>query len=187
VPRIAFQAALFSALIALFGGVAAAAGPDAKASFRALTDARYGRQPGFWQCAPVNYSKRKLQCWAEIHRGARFRRVSAMATAPPSAPRFTKLRSQAWTRRWARLPPSIVHDFGARGTASANGPAYDWAFLLGFADSAFKGHKLPASSIIFDGNSSGFPRAMFRFHCALAGRTITCTNALGDALRYVPA
>ena len=186
-PRIARLVASFSALIALFGGVASAAGADSTASFRALTDARYGTQPGFWRCAPVNYSQRELQCWAEMHRGARYRRVSAMATAPPSAPRFTKLRSQAWTRRWTRLSPSIVHDFGARGTASANGPAYDWAFLLGFADSAFRGHKLPASSIVFDGDSSGFPRAMFRFHCALADRTVTCRNALGDSLRYVPA
>ena len=109
-----------------------------------------------------------------------------MATASPSAPRFTRLRSQAWTRRWTRLSPSIVHDFGARGTASANSPVYDWAFLLGFADSAFRGQKLPASSIVFDGNSSGFPRAMFRFHCTLADRTVTCRNALGDALRYLP-
>jgi hypothetical protein len=179
---------LFAALLASVGGSVASAAPDdATASFRALTNARYGSQPGFWRCAPVNYSKRELQCWAEIHRGARYRRISAMAAAPPSDPRFTNVRSQAWTRKWRRVSASIVHEFGARGTASANGAGYDWAFLLGFADSAFRGHKLPASSIVFDGNSSGFPRAMFRFRCALAGRTITCSNALGDALRYVPA
>ena len=184
--RIACQAALVSAAIASFGGVAWAAGADATASFHALTNARYGSQPGFWRCAPVNYSKRELQCWAEIHRGARYRRISAMASAPPSAPRFTNVRSETWTRKWTRVSASIVHEFGARGTASANGSAYDWAFLLGFADSAFRGHKLPASSIVFDGNSSGFPRALFRFHCTLADRTVTCRNALGDALRYLP-
>ena len=185
-PRIARLVASFSALIALFGGVASATGADATASFRALIDARYGAQPGFWRCAPVNYSQRELQCWAEIHRGARYRRISATATAPPSAPRFTNVRSQTWTRKWTRVSASIVHEFGARGTASANGSGYDWAFLLGFADSAFRGHKLPASSIVFDGNSSGFPRALFRFHCTLADRTVTCRNALGDALRYLP-
>ena len=183
--RIAWHAVLLSALIAPFGGVASAAGDDAKASFRALTNSRYGVQPGFWRCAPVNYSKRELQCWAEIHRGARYRMISAMA-APPSAPRFTSVRSQTWTRRWTRLSASIVHEFGARGTASANGSGYDWAFLLGFADSAFRGQKLPASSIVFDGNSSGFPGAMFRFHCTRADRAVTCRNSLGDALRYLP-
>ncbi len=182
--RIVCQAVLLVALLASCGaGVASAAGADATASFRALTKARYGDQPGFWHCAPVNYSKRELQCWAEIHRGTRHRRISAMATAPPSAPHFTRISSQSWKRRWTKVSASIVHDFGARGTAYANSPVYDWAFLLGFADS----DKLPASYLVFDGNSSGFPRAMFRFHCALSGRTIPCRNALGDALRYVPA
>ncbi|HEY8792509.1 MAG TPA: hypothetical protein VIL96_06485 [Gaiellaceae bacterium] len=175
---------LLIALLASCGaGVAPAAGADATASFRALTKARYGDQPGFWRCAPVNYSKRELQCWAEIHRGTRYRRISAMATAPPAAPHFSRIRSRSWTRRWTRVSTSIVHDFGARGTAYANSPVYDWGFLLGFADS----DKLPASYLVFDGNSSGFPPTMFRFHCALSGRTITCRNALGDGLRYVPA
>jgi hypothetical protein len=86
-----------------------------------------------------------------------------------------------------KVSVAVVHDFGAPVAASVNSPVYDWAFLLEFADSAFSRHKLPASYIVFDGNSGGFPPAMFRFHCALVGRTITCRNALGDALRYVPA
>jgi hypothetical protein len=79
-----------------------------------------------------------------------------------------------------------VRAFGATGTASANTPAFDWAFLIGFAYDAFKRHKLPASYVAVDGDRSGMPDAMFRFRCTLSGRLITCTNALGDALRYRP-
>ena len=109
-----------------------------------------------------------------------------MATAPPSALRFSNIGSRSWTRRWTRVSASVVRDFGAPVAAYVNSPVYDWAFLLGFADSGFSDRKLPASYIVFDGNSSGFPRAMFRFRCAVAGRTVTCRNALGDALRFVP-
>jgi hypothetical protein len=185
--RTVWQTVLLTTLVASLGaGVTSAARPDATASFRALIKARYGDQPGYSRCAPVNYSKRELTCWAEIYRGAQYRRIDATATAPRSF-HFSKISSRSWTRRWTRISKSIMHDFGAHGTAYANSPVFDWAFLLGAVDSDFRRHKLPASYLVFDGNSSGYPAAIFRFHCALSGHTIFCTNALGDALRFVPA
>ena len=159
---------------------------EATAAFAALIASRYPDQRGLRRCAPVDYSKTELACWAELSKGKRRRMVSATASAPDSAIVFTRVRSRSWTRRWTPVPARVVRSFGAPGTASANSPAYDWAFLIGFAYDAFERHKLPAASVAVDGDRSGMPDAMFRFRCSLDGRLITCTNALGDALRYTP-
>ena len=158
---------------------------EATAAFSALIAARYPGERGFRACSHVSYSPTEIACWAELSKGTARRMVSATAS-PGSKVVFTKVASRTWIRRWAPVPQRLVHDFGATGTATANSPAFDWAFLLGFADGRYRQHTLPASFFAVDGNRSGMPAAMFRFRCMLAGRVVTCANALGDALRYTP-
>jgi hypothetical protein len=184
----------FAALALAGAGGQPAGGDNARATtpskattaFAALIKSRYGDQPGLRRCARVDYSKTELACWAEIYRGKQRRMVSATASIPDSTIVFRQVRSRSWTRRWTSVPARVVRSFGAPGTASANSPAFDRAFLIGFAYDAFNRHKLPATSVAVDGDRSGMPDAMFRFRCTLSGRLITCTNALGDALRYRP-
>jgi hypothetical protein len=168
------------------GGASAAAPREATAAFSALIASRYPGERGFRACSHVDYSPTEIDCWAETSKGTKRRMISATAS-PGSKVVFTKVASRSWIRRWTPVAQRLVHEFGASGTATANSPAYDWAFLLGAAADGFRRQTLPASYFAVDGNRSGMPAAMFRFRCTLAGVVVTCSNALGDELRYTPS
>ena len=160
---------------------------DATDSFGDLVAKRFGSRVGYWRCSPVEYSITKLLCSAEVHRGTRYLLISAWVPAPPTPPLFTDVRSRAWIRGWIRLPSRFVRSFQARGTASANGPAFDWAFLIGEAYDGWMRGLLPASYTAVDGNASGLPPPIFQFRCERGGPVVTCANRLGDTLRLTPS
>lgn len=156
---------------------------DATAAFGRLIRNRYGEQLGLWQCAH-GYSKRELDCWAEVHRARTFRTIYAATPAPPAAPRFSKLSSQRWTRRWRRLPsdPAVR----ASEWANASDYAFDWPWLARAAESDYASHRLPGRENSVDGGSAGMPQAIILFRCGLRGHDVVCRNGLGDALRLHP-
>src|SRR6266446_3685491 len=105
------------------------------AVFGRLVRHRYGNENGLWACKRSIFPPRELACWAELHRGTRFRGVYARTPAPPAAPTFSDISTTTWTRRWRTLPFRLAHSFdtGLRGSAWVNGPinGTDWAFLVG--------------------------------------------------------
>ena len=50
----------------------------------------------------------------------------------------------------------------------------------------WKQHEPIASFFVFDGNRTGLPEQIFTFRCTLVPQIITCTNSVGDSLRYMP-
>ncbi len=162
----------------------------AAAAFGDLVRHRYRNENGEWACKRIIYPPRELACWAELHRGVRYRGVYARTPAPPAEPMFSHLSSRTWTRRWRALPFRLVHSFdsGVRGSARANAPVYgtDWAFLIGGAYDAFLRHALPSSVVASDGPSD-LPDFAIRFRCVLKDADIVCTNGAGDALRLRPS
>jgi hypothetical protein len=159
----------------------------ASRAFAALVARRYGNGPGYRGCAPVDYSRRSLLCTAEIHRGRRYRAVDATAVYRPRALRFTQVRTHVWTRRWRRLPTSLLREFRAPGAASVNAPDYDWGWLVWQVAAGYTRRALPASYVAVDGATNGLPQALVRFRCAPPrGGAIVCRNALGDALSWTP-
>jgi hypothetical protein len=66
---------------------------------------------------------------------------------------------------------------------SVNSPAYDWGFLAEGARSATRGH--PVRLDAYDGYGAGW-FTFYLFTCSARSELITCTNALGDAMRYRP-
>lgn len=162
----------------------------AAAAFGHLVRHRYGNENGEWACKAIIYPPHQLACWAEVHRGERYRGVYARTPAPPAAPTFSHLSSRTWTRRWRPLPFRLVHSFDShvRASAWANAPvdATDWSFLIGGAYDAFLRHALPSSERASDGPSD-LPDFAIRFRCVLTDADIVCTNGVGDALRLRPS
>ncbi len=159
-------------------------------AFGDLVQQRYPNEQGRWACKRVIYPPHELACWAELHRGKRYRGVFARTPAPPAKPTFSHLSSRMWTRRWRHLTSRLVHSFDSsvRGSAWANAPVYetDWAFLIGGAHYAFRRHALPSSVVASDGPSD-LPDFAIRFRCVLVGANVVCTNGAGDALRLRPS
>jgi hypothetical protein len=161
----------------------AVAHPNATAAFATTIKARYGTQSGYWRCAP-GYVPGRLDCWAEIHRGPAYRSIQATANMSPSSPAIHGIRATAsWTRTWAPVSAAVVHSFGARGTASANSPAFDWGWLI---QSGLDPRDPPAAVFVVDGGTRAMPAAIFLFHCFAHERAVRCRNSLGDELRYPP-
>ena len=155
--------------------------PAATAAFGDLIKQRYGAEEGVWRCAH-GYDKGRLDCYAEVHRGSRYRTVYARTPAPPVAPRFSKITAQAWDRTWRVLPPNGSGPLRlVRLNASVR--AFDWGWLMSAAISDYHDNALPRLESSIDGGSKGMPRAIFWFRCAPHGRVVTCRNRLGDELR----
>ena len=146
-----------------------------------MIEDRYGAQDGVWRCAH-GYEKGRLDCYAEVHRGSRYRTVYARTPAPPAAPRFSTITTQAWDRQWRVLPTGATGPIRlVRLNASAR--AFDWGWLMSAVLSDYEDKALPRIENSVDGGSKGMPRAIFWFRCAAEGRVVTCRNRLGDELR----
>lgn len=110
-------------------------------------------------------------CWAEIHRGTRYRQVEIgidLSTSSP-VPSAATLHS-AWTRQPIRV--AFVPGVGV-----ANSPAYDWQTLMRNVTS------LPTSALAVD-SLTGYATGLFTFHCTGVSRRITCRNLAGDTVTY---
>lgn len=113
-------------------------------------------------------------CWAEIHRGTRYRQVEIgidLSTSSP-VPSAATLHS-AWTRKQLRVAY-------VPGVGVANSPAYDWQTLMRNVTT------LPASASAVD-SSTGYATGLFTFRCTGVPQRITCRNLAGDYVTYSPS
>ncbi len=155
------------------------------AAFGDLIKDRYGEQDGFWHCAR-DYVKTRLDCYAEVHRGNRYRSVFATTPAPPAKPRFSRVSTSSWDRFWRTLPTSPPRSsLPVPSLVRINTPvtAFDWGWLISGAQSDFDRLALPRSEVAVDGGTAGMPHSIFWFRCSAHGRLLTCRNKLGDELR----
>ena len=143
--------------------------------FNTILHDSYAGWTGFHECLQTSVSQHDL-CWAELHKGPRYRQVEIALDMSQPTPQPTEVEHHD---PYVRGP---VHIAAVEGHGTANTRDYGWAFLM----RTLNVKKLPQTFVAVDGDSTGFPPQMFSFHCTGTPAQITCRNALGDYLTYTP-
>lgn len=96
---------------------------------------------------------------------------------------LTNAAAHSWVRHWWPYSRRFIRRSGMPGVASVNSSAYDWGWLAACA------HRVRPDGTskcgAYDGNSAGLSR-FYTFTCTSHAHLVTCTNRLGDAMRYRP-
>jgi hypothetical protein len=109
----------------------------------------------------------------------RYLQIWAMASRGPTVT-FKQVGGGRWTRHWTKYEGPAVEP----GLISVNAQAYDWRWLLlGVGYECRQKHRDACSAGALDGQWGGYP-LFENFRCGVDGRTITCRNTLGDAMRW---
>lgn len=143
--------------------------------FDTVLQQRYPGWTGVRQCVTSPEANHDI-CWAELHRGNRYRQVEigidlATSTPVPSAATL----HDPWTRKRVHVNTAVAH-------AYANTLAYDWGYLIRVVQPG----QLPVSILAVDGDPTGYAPALFTFRCTGTANTISCRNAAGDTITYSP-
>jgi hypothetical protein len=169
-------------------GAAQATGPPSAAAatqaFGRWLDARYGNVQGYWTCPLGQRYGGRIDCLAEVRVGETRHLTQATATLAYGRVVFSRIFDTAWIRRWSPYSRHFLTDFDVPGSASVNGPAFDWAWLAQGAHADWQRHTSFHENG-YDGMSRGWSR-FFDFTCSVRGSLVTCVNAFGDAMRYRP-
>lgn len=145
------------------------------AVFATILQQRYGGWAGYRTCVTSPEPNHQI-CWAELHRGNRYRQVEVGIDLSTSQP----VPSAATPHRiWTRAPVQINTP---GGTGVANSPEYAWDYLMRTIQSS----RLPASVFDVSGDTTGYPATIFVFRCTGSTKKVKCRNALGDGITYKP-
>ncbi len=177
------------AIALLAGGCTAAAHipppAAATAAFGRLLHQRYGDIHGFWTCpAGQTLGKSRIGCLAEVQAGETWHMTSATASVRDGHVAFSQITDNAWIRHWWPYSRQFIlrsREPQVPGVISVNSPAYDWGFLLTACDSSRPTRRCDA----YDGDGNGLFQ-FFLFTCSGSRDLVTCTNKLGDSVRYRP-
>jgi hypothetical protein len=135
----------------------------------------YAGWSGFHACLPGPTPQHDL-CWAELHKGNRFRQVGIDVDLSQSSPVPKEIvHRMPWTR-------AIIYFAEPSGHGSANTLTYGWELLM----SRVAGRTLPSTFFDVGGDHAGYPPAMFAFRCTGRPALIHCRNSLGDEVTYTP-
>lgn len=175
--------------LAVVPGASASHAPTsaaASAAFGRLLHQRYGDVHGFWTC-PIagDVIGARTSCLAEVRAGQTWHQTSALAGLRSGHVVISQIVDTAWVRHWWPYSRHFIlrsHEPLVPGVISVNSPAYDWGFLAQCAGSG-SGH--PYRCDAYDGNGTGLFR-FFLFTCSGSRDLVTCTNRLGDSMRYRP-
>lgn len=160
----------------------------ATAAFGRLLHDLYGGTRGYWTCLAQPFDGRR-DCLAEVHTGREWHRVAMSARIRNGVIAFmtlTNAAAQSWVRHWWPYSRRFILRSGipnVPGVASVNSPAYDWGWLAACAGGVQSDRTSKCGA--YDGNSTGLTR-FYTFTCTRHARLVTCTNRLGDAMRYRP-
>lgn len=190
--KVALLGVVFAIALAVLPAAAASGSPPtstaATEAFGHLLRERYGDIRGFWTCPGVReVSGAKLDCLAEFRSGRRWHQTWAFAGLRNGRVVVSQVVDTAWVRHWSPYARHLITRSDTRqvpGLVSVNSPAYDWGFLLTDCGTVF-GPGRTSHCDAYDGNGSGLSH-FFAFTCAESGGLVTCTNALGDSVRYKP-
>jgi hypothetical protein len=163
--------------------------PTSRAATRAfgqLLHQRYGEVHGFWTCPGAQIVKGPgITCLAEVRAGSSWHRTSATAILSGGHILFSQRVDTAWRRHWWPYSRHFIlrsNEPQVPGVISVNSPAYDWGFLAECAQGLTNGSRRCDA---YDGDGTGLFR-FFNFTCSGHAGLVTCTNALGDSMRYRP-
>jgi hypothetical protein len=161
----------------------------AAAAFGTALRHRYGNITGYWTCpaAPSSIPQRQMSIWclAEFRIGQTWQQAAAIVYLKRGSVTVTGPRAfTRWRRHWAPFSRyfMIRSEIEVPGTISVNSPSYDWGWLAGCARSA-QDHSQSCDA--YDGDGRGLMR-FYGFRCAGTRTLVTCTNKLGDSLRWRP-
>jgi hypothetical protein len=120
-------------------------------------------------------------CWAEFGTGRAWRIELVAARVEPEGFAVTmdsKPFVRKWTRRWRKAGTSCLKSWRmqGKGTLYANTGTCE----AGLAFHFYKGRTFTG------GTGSGYDPKVTSYPCKRRGRTYTCTNAMGDAIRWTP-
>ncbi|WP_156028369.1 hypothetical protein [Candidatus Solirubrobacter pratensis] len=121
-------------------------------------------------------------CMAQFRSGRTWRYVSARIEQHEPGVLMDKPYTRTWTRRWRKLPSRCLHELDVRGTAYSNDGTCPALMISDLAYTVRKG-KRPRRAYWHGTNTAGFQK-LASYRCTTRTRTITCTNALGDAFRW---
>jgi hypothetical protein len=158
----------------------------ASPAFGRLLHQRYGDVHGFWTCPIAGDTiGDRTSCLSEVRAGQTWHQTSALAGMRGGRVVFSQIVDTPWVRHW--WPYSrrfiLLSDMPeVPGVISVNSPAYDWGFLAECAR-GISGHPFVCDA--YDGNGTGLFK-LFLFTCSGSRQLVTCTNRLGDSMRYRP-
>ena len=157
----------------------------ATAAFEHWLHERYGSITGYWTCPRAQIITGRIDCLAEVRAGRTWHQTSASARRLGGRITFSHVDDVAWIRHWWPYSRRFIirsHQ-DVPGVISVNSPAYDWGFLAREIHGLAPGHTIRADA--YDGYGAGWFR-FYLFTCAARTELITCTNKLGDVMRYRP-
>jgi Tol biopolymer transport system component len=140
---------------------------------------------GYWTCPVEQLYGSDITCLGEVEAGTTWHLDFATATQSGAQVVFTKPSDRAWTRAWSAYGSYVLRGFQTPGVASVNSPAFDWGWLGQQLSFEWKQHKAHFTAGACDGQCGGWQH-IFNFNCSVVGSLVTCTNALGDSIRYRP-
>jgi hypothetical protein len=91
---------------------------------------------------------------------------------------------RSWLRGWRQTPMSCARSWGDKGTLSSNDGACHGDIANDIDTYLRLGHPAISNLSSHGTNTAGFD-SFYGFNCRRSGRVFLCTNALGDAFRYV--
>jgi hypothetical protein len=139
----------------------------------------------YTKCAGIttdsDTSEQSAGCWTEFGTGYTWRTESVAATVAAGDNAVTmdsKPFVRKWTRRWRRASTKCLKswDMQGKGTLFSNTGVCEAALAFHF----YKGQTFTG------GTGSGYYPKITAYPCKRRGRTYTCTNAMGDAIRWTP-
>lgn len=175
------------------GGAIALASPEhypspaaATVAFGRWLSSRYGPITGDWACPPAQVVGARIDCLAEVHAGRTWHQTSASARLAGGRITFSSVQDVAWTRHWWPYSRHFIirSRVDVPGVMAVNSPAYDWGFLAQGVVGLRPGRTVRANA--FDGYASGW-LTFELFTCSARDELITCTNKLGDSMRFRPS
>jgi len=157
----------------------------ATAAFGHWLSGRYGPITGSWACPRAQLVGAKIDCLAEVRAGRTWHQTSASARLVRGRITFSSVRDVAWIRHWWPFSRRFIvrSRVDVPGVMAVNSPAYDWGFLAQEVVGLRRGRTARANA--YDGYAAGW-FTFELFTCSAGGELITCTNRLGDAMRFRP-
>jgi hypothetical protein len=161
---------------------------NAERGFKPYLAARYGSaytdsSRSYTKCANIftdDDGSQVADCRAQFGSGSTWRSIGTAARVDPqgyAVTMDTKPFTRKWVRTWRKAGPKCLRSWKVRGTLYGNSGVCDAALAFHF----YKG------ATYSGGTGSGSFLPINVYPCKRKGRTYTCANAMGDAIRWTPA
>ena len=121
-------------------------------------------------------------CMAQFKSGRTWRYISVGIDQGDDGAEMSKPYTRAWTRKWRMLGPKCLKEARVKGRVASNDGTCP-ALMVSDLDYAIRTHHSTRRTFWHGTNTAGF-QTVARYRCRSRARTITCTNALGDAFRW---